>query len=363
MTKLQGINFRVTSGFVTDGTGDTYEINDTLDYPRTTPQGVAVGWEQSISSGRDRNSGIDARLAGLALSSSSTNGGVQNFRIDLDASGSHDITVAAGDGSYTTHVKVELFDGTTSLGVLVPAGSTSAGNKFFDATGTEYSAAAWPGSNTAVTKTFAGTICRFRVGDGTNSCAIAHVAVTTAASASGSATGTATGVASASGVGASLAASTGSATGLASASGVGASIAASTGSCTGLASVSGIGASIAASTGSATGVASASGVGSSTSAGAATGTALGVATASGVGAWIFASTGTALGLATASGVAPNIVSATGTALGSATALGVGQAFGLLWTPVLPVTSTWTPDSASADPWTPVSPSSNPWVSA
>lgn len=202
MTKLQGINFRNTSGFVTDGTGDTYEIIDApADYPRTTPQGVTVGWEQAIGFTRNRNAGNDPRLAGSASTSTVTNGGVQNFRIDLDASGSHDITIAAGDAAYTAHVKLELFDGTTSLGVLVPVGATSAGNKFFDATGTELSAAAWPGSNTPVTKTFSGAICRFRIGDGANACAIAHVAVTAAAGGGGDVTLAITGNAASGAVG------------------------------------------------------------------------------------------------------------------------------------------------------------------
>jgi hypothetical protein len=96
--------------------------------------------------------------------------------------------------------------------------------------------------------------------------------------------------------------SAGTATGAATASGVGAALAATAGSAAGAATASGVGAELAASAGSATGAATAAGVGASTS-GAAAGQANGAATAFAVGASLNASAGTAIGVATASAVA------------------------------------------------------------
>ena len=68
----------------------------------------------------------------------------------------------------------ELYD-TSSLLSTQTDMSTSGANSFKDATGTEYTAANWPGSNTAVQVVFSTTICRLRVGaTGSNFPRIAH---------------------------------------------------------------------------------------------------------------------------------------------------------------------------------------------
>jgi hypothetical protein len=166
----QGINFRDTPGFVTDSTyEDPEHANGTLSniatYPRTTVQGNNVGWED-LPSGintRDRNAAIDRRLAGTHFSSQPTK---VTYRIDLPAAGAYKIRLAAGDASNAARSDVELFDTVTSLGTLA-SGATALGG-FDDATNTEYTAANWPGSNTQAAKTFASTICRLTLGDGTN---------------------------------------------------------------------------------------------------------------------------------------------------------------------------------------------------
>lgn len=181
MTYPQGISFRATSGYVTDVSPSTYEIMDTNlsgtpQYPRTTAQGNTVGYELGAvnSSPRNRNSGNDARLAGAHSCTSTT----QRYRFDLPATGSYNIRVAAGDAVYSSNTNVELFDTTTSLGILC-SGSTGAGNSFKDASNTIRTAAAWVSSNTAVSKTFSSTIARFALSSGT-SANIAHLYIESA---------------------------------------------------------------------------------------------------------------------------------------------------------------------------------------
>lgn len=187
MAYPQGINFRATAGYVTDGAGDTYEIGTTANYPRTTPQGNVVGWEDAITGTRDRTV-QDPRLSGIHYFTSTT-GVTARFRFDLPAAGSYDIRLAAGDPAGGTYAKIELFDTTTSLGVLVnQMGTAIAANSFADAANTIYTYANWLTSNTAVSKTFASTICRFKIGAGLGANeAITHLRVA-ATAAAGSAT-------------------------------------------------------------------------------------------------------------------------------------------------------------------------------
>lgn len=180
----QGINFREFLAFVTDGADEDFADTDAFNptYPQTTTQGNTVGWEDVLDGGfRDRNSGIDRRLAGMNFA-----GNAPRFRFDLPASGNYNVRLAAGDHDNACDTGVELFDTTSSLGTL-STGSTSTSAAFKDATNTEYSTANWPGSNTAASKTFATTICRFQLASG-GSQRIAHLHVA-AASGGGAITG------------------------------------------------------------------------------------------------------------------------------------------------------------------------------
>ena len=182
MALPQGINFRSTLGYVTDGANESGELDGIPPtYPRTTAQGITVGWEGSnTQNNRDRNSGNDRRLAG---SHSPTNASTLNdFRIDLPSAGNYNVRIAAGDANYTRSIKVEMFDTSTSRGVLCN-GSTGASNSFFDAGGTARTAANWVTSNVSAPITFTTTICRFRIGSGSGSVGdhtIAHVYIESA---------------------------------------------------------------------------------------------------------------------------------------------------------------------------------------
>lgn len=178
MALPQGINFRQTSGYVTDGANEDYEITSSSSesYPHTTAQGNNVGWETvSINyQTRDRQSGNDPRLAGVNWNDVVS----ADFRMDLPSAGNYNVGIAAGEGNYARDVAFDLYDTSSSLGSLT-TGSTSAAQRFKDATNTEYTEVTWPTSQTLVEKTFSTTICRFRAPSASQF--IAHVYVESAA--------------------------------------------------------------------------------------------------------------------------------------------------------------------------------------
>lgn len=195
----QGINFRQTEAYrsgedaaSSGGNGWCYPepSGENNDYPQTTAQGNSVGWETAASaySGRNRSGTNDVRLAGMGFDSSGTN--VQrDFRIDLPASGDYLIRMAMGEASYSRDVDCEVFDTSSSLGVII-SGVTGAANSFTDAGNNVRTAAAWPGSNTSVTKTFSTTIARFRVGaTDAQSTWVAHVYIESAGGVGGTTRG------------------------------------------------------------------------------------------------------------------------------------------------------------------------------
>lgn len=156
MSFYGGINFRNSSGYVTDGTGETYcGLND---YYPTTRGGLTFGIETSTApQWRDRNSGVDRRCAG-------------NFRDDADAAAvfrldisitTGDVAVAAGDNTYGgVSVGFDLKDGTTTFASLAST-TTSGAGKFYDASGVERTSAAnWASANVPVNRTFGTSILR-----------------------------------------------------------------------------------------------------------------------------------------------------------------------------------------------------------
>lgn len=160
----QGINFRGTSGYVTDGANEDYEISSTVNYPRTSAQGNNVGWETIPSGGLfpgNDDSTYDRRIAGYAYNGSPT-GVVTVYRVDLPSSGDYKIRVASGNKGYSRSVNIAVRDTTTSLGTL--CSTTTTGSYYRDAVDAEYTAANWPGSNSQASLTFSTTICRIDLG-------------------------------------------------------------------------------------------------------------------------------------------------------------------------------------------------------
>lgn len=174
----QGIDFRATSGFVTDPANCDYEIGTTANYPRTTAQGNSVGWEDAPGGTRNRNAAVDARVAGLHFNGTSILVATR-YRIDLPSAGNYKFRAAAGDTSNPSTVELELFDDVTSLGNLVTRHTAITSGSFYDATDVQRANAADWVTNNALSPsyTFASTICRVKLGlmFATQGCCVAHL--------------------------------------------------------------------------------------------------------------------------------------------------------------------------------------------
>lgn len=164
MALPQGIAFRNTLGYVTDAANYDAQTSATADFPRTSAQGNTVGLLDSIGFTANRDTGVDPRLAGVAVSFGSgyrfqiTTPSAANYRIGL-AGG--DATTGGGDSS------VNMYDNTSNLGSLCNRTSMAAGD-FADSTNTVYTAANWPSSQALSTFTFSTTAAIWQV-NGTGS--------------------------------------------------------------------------------------------------------------------------------------------------------------------------------------------------
>lgn len=165
MAFAQGIYFRATDN-QTDPTDYDAETAASV-YPWTTAQGNTVGWETSLTgiTTRDRDTATNVLLKGIHFVA---NTGTKDYRIDLPATGSYDIRLAAGDKGFAQFCRVQLLDGDTVFAdfeTIVDAGH------WLDATGVEISGeTAWAANNAVKNHTFTTQIFRVRIGaesDGT----------------------------------------------------------------------------------------------------------------------------------------------------------------------------------------------------
>lgn len=170
---IKGFNFRDSSGYCTDPANHTYFLS--LDgggsgdgYP-TTRNTVTFGQTSTQGdSRRDRDSGLDCRLAGVTFKANSdATPGV--FQVDLPATGDYIFCLAAGDAfNVGTNTKIQVFDNTSGFSAITDA--SVAGGAFMDATGVERAdAATWVSSNACVTYTFTTTTAVVKVGYGDGS--------------------------------------------------------------------------------------------------------------------------------------------------------------------------------------------------
>src|SRR5271165_2497256 len=179
----QGFDFRNTSTFVTDPSGDTYVLPTTA-YP-TKSNGTTFGWvKTSLVYGRDRNAQLDPRLAGINYA---TNGSPATFYVDLPSAGTYNLSLAMGDAGYqqcSPQCQIQFLDGSTVL-ATVSKGVTQLGY-FYDAQGNNWSAAKWPASNVSQQVTLAGTRLTVVVGLSTSNGVITPLAFLGVAQASSS---------------------------------------------------------------------------------------------------------------------------------------------------------------------------------
>src|SRR5271166_2297109 len=159
----QRFDFRNTSTFVTDPSSDTY-VGPSTAYP-TKNNGGTFGWvKTSLVQARDRSTAVDPRLAGVNFAN---NGSPATFYVDLPSSGTYDLSLALGDAGYQqcwVQCQIQFLDGSTVLATI--AEGLTLGGYFYDATGNNWSAAAWPTNNVSRQVTLAGT--RLTVVVGTN---------------------------------------------------------------------------------------------------------------------------------------------------------------------------------------------------
>src|SRR3990167_6608062 len=103
----QGIYFRGTDN-QTNPTDYDAEISNAVNYPRTSAQGNEVGWEvENEAMNHIDRSGTDPRLNGLAYWPEA---GVNDYRIDLPATGDYKIGLALGDADNAHDVRCRVLD-------------------------------------------------------------------------------------------------------------------------------------------------------------------------------------------------------------------------------------------------------------
>lgn len=180
---FSGVNFRASSGYVSDSAGHTYSLGEA--YP-TTRGGLTFGFGSNISSNtRDRNAGIDSRLAGIAFMSNS--GSATTFTLDLPSgAGTYRVRLALGDAGASQTIYCLVKDGATTRATIGPT-TTSTAECFLDTTGTQHNSAAnWVSSNSTSDIVFSGSTLTLELGGtggGSGNTAIAHVSVELVASA------------------------------------------------------------------------------------------------------------------------------------------------------------------------------------
>jgi hypothetical protein len=149
----RGINFRNSSGFVTDGTNQTFALPFPTDnlYP-IARGGLTFGYENTgggLPGGADRSSGNDPRFAGIHFTANNV-GQSAPFRIDLPSTGTYTIHLALGDAGFSqAYTYFELFDDNTSK-LIIDKNTSISANSFWDATGVARTAANWPTQNISV---------------------------------------------------------------------------------------------------------------------------------------------------------------------------------------------------------------------
>lgn len=185
-----GINFRATAGFETDGAGQTHCLGEA--YP-ITRAGKTFGFSTSLTANsRDRVSTFPPELAGVVFRSNAA--GVVSFRFDLpEGPGNYLMRLAFGDAGSEQEIRATVRDGvggTVLLNVNGTSGAASdtGGFSWFDATGVKRQGApetglpgfatSWPFTNAAASVTLTGPlIIELATSTASASTTLAHVSL------------------------------------------------------------------------------------------------------------------------------------------------------------------------------------------
>lgn len=163
-----GLNFRQTSGYVTDSTGETYVLGETSSTSRDIvgPQGnVTFQWSTCGDCVRDRSTGVGSRLAGIHFVDNSA-ASPATFSLTLPQAGNYTICLALGDATNPqAYQKAEVFDNVTSKFSVTDADGTSA-DHWDDANGTDRTSGTWaaPGAQCRSAVAFASTTLNLKLG-------------------------------------------------------------------------------------------------------------------------------------------------------------------------------------------------------
>lgn len=191
MTITIGIDFRDNNtdvGFINIEPNANYTRELTAvgsDYP-VAFGGGNHGWtdNNAIANGRNRDSGVDPRLAGLMFVGAP---GTSAFRFDLpDGAGTYSIQLAMGDATAgQTGQQIQVKDGIGGTPLIDISGDTTAG-QWIGANNTLYpSSAAWAAANIVngggaaqVNVNFATAVCQVLLTATGSACTIAHLFIT-----------------------------------------------------------------------------------------------------------------------------------------------------------------------------------------
>lgn len=142
MATIAKLNFRLTSGYVTDGAGETYVLG--TDAHPTTRGGVTFGYVD-VGGGApvagDRSTSYGSRFAGRINYKRDSN----TFRVDL-ANGAYDLRASMGAVTASATVELIIWDGAESDGIVLANwlnGSSGAAGQGVDFTKVARAFATW----------------------------------------------------------------------------------------------------------------------------------------------------------------------------------------------------------------------------
>jgi hypothetical protein len=188
-TNQKYINFRASSGFVTDGTNETYDLGAANRALTLDGDSLSFGWGADLTSqSRDRNPGVDRHCAGIVFNPNAAGEVAWSFTLP---SGTYDLRLALGDIGGGQNIFCSVYDNTSLLATIASNIATTTG-QFVDANGNvRTSDTDWTTNNTARSIVLASTSLVIKIGDPTtlasNSSTLACVGIlqTAAAGSSG----------------------------------------------------------------------------------------------------------------------------------------------------------------------------------